>query len=199
MTAKKLGLISIPAAALVCVALSQIFLVHSASLTPWRGGGFGMFSTTDRGTNRVLAVIGKDKTGNLFRISITPRNVERVIGMSSVEFIKITNMPTADALKQIGDLLLPLPFVDLTEERENKIQQGRLARIRLTHFFNPEFEPDRFATPLTLAELKTRMPQRPPMYFTAFQLSTWYYAVDVRAIRVTWKLKGPIVVVGEKS
>jgi hypothetical protein len=39
---------------LIIVALYQIALVQSASLSPWSGGGFGMFSTLDHGSQRHL-------------------------------------------------------------------------------------------------------------------------------------------------
>jgi hypothetical protein len=37
----------LPSALLIAVALVQIFLAYRTGLTPWKGGGFGMFSTTD--------------------------------------------------------------------------------------------------------------------------------------------------------
>lgn len=37
----------LPPALLVAVALHQLVLAFRADLTPWCGGGFGMFSTTD--------------------------------------------------------------------------------------------------------------------------------------------------------
>jgi len=36
-----------PPALLVVVACVQIVLTHRTGLTPWKGGGFGMFATTD--------------------------------------------------------------------------------------------------------------------------------------------------------
>jgi hypothetical protein len=36
----------VPSVLLVLVALNQIHLAHSASLDPWKGGGFGMFAST---------------------------------------------------------------------------------------------------------------------------------------------------------
>jgi hypothetical protein len=36
-----------PPALLVLVACVQIFLTRSTALTPWKGGGFGMFATND--------------------------------------------------------------------------------------------------------------------------------------------------------
>ena len=37
----------LPAAILLSVALTQVALTRVADLSPWKGGGFGMFSTTD--------------------------------------------------------------------------------------------------------------------------------------------------------
>ncbi|MEX2205718.1 MAG: hypothetical protein WEF50_05765 [Myxococcota bacterium] len=45
MTARALRWL--PPALLVTVALHQLLLVYRADLTPWCGGGFGMFSTND--------------------------------------------------------------------------------------------------------------------------------------------------------
>jgi hypothetical protein len=39
-------------ALLATVALVQIFLVNTTGLSPWKGGGFGMFSTIDSVTER---------------------------------------------------------------------------------------------------------------------------------------------------
>jgi len=44
----------LPALLLVGVAAHQIFLANTAGLSPWSGGGFGMFSTTDAGASRHL-------------------------------------------------------------------------------------------------------------------------------------------------
>ena len=44
----------LPSAVLIGVACHQIWLTRSANLTPWSGGGFGMFSTIDGWGNRNL-------------------------------------------------------------------------------------------------------------------------------------------------
>jgi len=44
----------LPALLLVGAAAHQIFLANTAGLSPWSGGGFGMFSTTDAGASRHL-------------------------------------------------------------------------------------------------------------------------------------------------
>jgi hypothetical protein len=47
---------AVPALLLLAVASLQIYLVHSGHLTPWKGGGFGMFSSTDGNMFRSLRV-----------------------------------------------------------------------------------------------------------------------------------------------
>lgn len=53
---KKLHLF-LPCVILILVACSQIYLTHSSALlTPAKGGGFGMFATVDKLTNRILVL-----------------------------------------------------------------------------------------------------------------------------------------------
>ena len=47
-------LAALPALLLVVVAIAQIALAHTLHLSPWSGGGFGMFSTTDTPARRHL-------------------------------------------------------------------------------------------------------------------------------------------------
>jgi hypothetical protein len=46
----------LPVFLLVLVALNQQRLAHTSDLSPWSGGGFGMFSTTDAPTDRHLHI-----------------------------------------------------------------------------------------------------------------------------------------------
>lgn len=56
MHPKNFFLAFLPVTLLVIVALTQIYLAHTVHLSPWKGGGFGMFSTTDGGPNRHLRI-----------------------------------------------------------------------------------------------------------------------------------------------
>jgi hypothetical protein len=47
---------ALPIVLLLAVALNQARLVVTEQLSPWSGGGFGMFSTTDAATDRHLHV-----------------------------------------------------------------------------------------------------------------------------------------------
>ncbi len=48
--------VALPVVILVVVAVIQISLATVAALTPWKGGGFGMFSTNDHAGHRTLRV-----------------------------------------------------------------------------------------------------------------------------------------------
>lgn len=47
----------LPATLLVVVALTQIALWRAVDMTPWKGGGFGMFATLDHGAFRGVQVV----------------------------------------------------------------------------------------------------------------------------------------------
>ena len=47
----------LPPALLLVVALHQAILVETRELTPWLGGGFGMFSTTDGPGDRIVRAV----------------------------------------------------------------------------------------------------------------------------------------------
>lgn len=46
----------IPGLLLSIVAIAQVRLTRAEHLTPWKGGGFGMFSTTDDGMGRPMGI-----------------------------------------------------------------------------------------------------------------------------------------------
>lgn len=46
----------LPVILLVIVAIIQIGLAHFSTLSPWSGGGFGMFSSTDVGSARHIHI-----------------------------------------------------------------------------------------------------------------------------------------------
>ena len=46
----------LPVSLLLVVACAQVMLATTAGLSPWKGGGFGMFSTTDDGGRRYVRV-----------------------------------------------------------------------------------------------------------------------------------------------
>jgi hypothetical protein len=61
----------LPAALLVLTCVTQVVLVRTSALTPWKGGGFGMFATLDHsGFRRVSVVVEADERSE--QVDIAP-------------------------------------------------------------------------------------------------------------------------------
>ena len=61
----------LPVVLLVAIAAVQVWLASTRSLSPWKGGGFGMFSSTDGGAVR-HARIHVESAGKSREITVTP-------------------------------------------------------------------------------------------------------------------------------
>lgn len=73
-----------PAVLLFVVAVAQLRLTRTEHLTPWKGGGFGMFSTNDDGVSRPMGIrvsgldgdreitIPASLSGQAYRASLLP-------------------------------------------------------------------------------------------------------------------------------
>jgi hypothetical protein len=62
--------VAAPAALLVLIGIGQVAATGVAALTPWKGGGFGMFSTNDHAAHRTI------------RITVTARDRSEEIAIS---------------------------------------------------------------------------------------------------------------------
>ena len=88
---------------LTTVAVRQIALVHTAGLSPWHGGGFGMFASMDRDERRVVTT----------QLACAPAEILAFPGLltESPELIKdktyihISTFPTDAQLQRLGKLL----------------------------------------------------------------------------------------------
>ena len=91
---------------LTAVALRQIVLVHTAGLSPWHGGGFGMFASIDRDERRVVTteVIGCNPTSEKILLSDIVDEFPDVLGRHT--YIHVSTFPTPSQLRRIGRRLL---------------------------------------------------------------------------------------------
>jgi hypothetical protein len=89
----------LPPALLVFVALIQITLTQRADLDPWKGGGFGMFSSLDRIASRQL------RASMLAGSQWVPFRVPR---SSTFDMRRATSMPTDAALDHFAELMIAL-------------------------------------------------------------------------------------------
>ncbi len=89
---------------LVTVGLLQIYLAHTVDLSPWKGGGFGMFAAIDSPSMRVLIVEGLSQDNRLLKLDIL-RDLDYVTRNN------IISLPRKVNLNQLGNKLLSQEFV----------------------------------------------------------------------------------------
>lgn len=93
----------LPGAALVLVALHQLLLSWTSDLSPWFGGGFGMFSTADAGSARHLhAVVLRP---GLEREVFPPEELQELE-------LRVRTLPTDANLRALARELARLPSPD---------------------------------------------------------------------------------------
>ena len=88
----------LPGVALVLLACVQVGLVFVADLSPWKGGGFGMFSTNDHGSFRSVRVFVEGPSG------------ERRLGVPSDRLqalFRVRELPDEAALRAFARSLAP--------------------------------------------------------------------------------------------
>jgi hypothetical protein len=88
---------------LLAVALSHVLLVGGMTLSPWLGGGFGMFSTTDSSTSRHVHVWRPDGAGGRTPV-VVPADLDEAMRHLRV-------LPTTAAIVRAGRLLQRHPDI----------------------------------------------------------------------------------------
>ena len=90
----------LPVALLTLVAAHQLWLAQTRFLSPWSGGGFGMFSTTDAPGNRHLHVFVQNE--GIRREVMIPRDLKDKV-------LRATTLPTTERL---GTLAAELALIE---------------------------------------------------------------------------------------
>lgn len=88
----------LPSVLLVALACAQLALAFGADLSPWKGGGFGMFATNDHGAFRSVRVYALEGGGER-RVEI-PSSLQR-------RSIQVRELPSAAALRGLAEALAP--------------------------------------------------------------------------------------------
>ncbi|MBP0001466.1 MAG: hypothetical protein J7641_21165 [Cyanobacteria bacterium SID2] len=96
---------------LVTIAIVQIYLASTANLSPWKGGGFGMFSTIDAPSMRVLLAEGVDTENQLVRLDVFG-------DLDKPTRRRLQALPKVDDLEEIAQQLLAQEFVPIEIRRE---------------------------------------------------------------------------------
>ncbi len=106
----------LPPLILVGVALAQLALAWGADLSPWSGGGFGMFSTADAGGRRHLHAFVL-RPGLVREVAVPPE--------LEVEALRLLTFPTRARAVALARELAALPSPDYGPPRAVRLQIWR--------------------------------------------------------------------------
>jgi hypothetical protein len=185
-----------PAALLVAVALHQIVLVETRDLTPWKGGGFGMFSTADTPFARFLRV----------RLVVDGRELPVAIPSSLKDAAQAVRvLPTQERLDALSTALARGEWIrdDATllddAGREQLVAQlvgANKDRLDATveeieRIFRARMSRARGATSLRMIDRRDAVPATVPRVLPAeVSVELWRYRFDAGARRLlAWKMR----------
>lgn len=94
---------TLPSALLVVVALHQIFLAETQGLSPWSGGGFGMFSSVDAGSTRHL---------HAFQMRPGLHREIRPPAFLRDEVRRMLTLPSPERMREVALILAGVPTSD---------------------------------------------------------------------------------------
>ncbi|GEM_PF-5137896 len=89
---------------LILVASRQMILAHTVGLSPWHGGGFGMFASIDRDERRIIRLQSTDCRGQQTVHVLTPELAE----IDEQTWTYLTTVPKTSLLQSLGYQLLTL-------------------------------------------------------------------------------------------
>ena len=158
----------LPAIILVSIAGNQVRLVHSRDLSPWRGGGFGLFSTIDRAAERRISCVGIDAGGEIrvLKLGFTGTGPEHGFGLSFRK--RLQALPDREQMERLGEMLLGADFLPAGE---------RFYRLRGWN--------DR------------GIPAGQTRRLTAVRIAVWKLRFEPGSLRMRWEQAGPMVEMGD--
>lgn len=108
----------LPAIILCGIASVQLYLANFDGLSPWKGGGFGMFSTVDSPPMRLITAEGIDRDGNLVRI-----DAEDI--MSEADWLRWRSWPEPLLLERLADEIFSLHYMESGSQRVKALDKLR--------------------------------------------------------------------------
>ncbi|KAA1244250.1 hypothetical protein [Aquimarina sp. RZ0] len=134
---------------LIVIAFIQLYNSQFDSLTPWKGGGFGMFST-NKNTN--ITATGYKKDGDSILINIVSSKFS--IPISKNFLISTKNFPKKEKLKKLGKQIINSYLKPNHVEFPSNIDENTLNHINNNNkFYEFVYEPTYYENDATaLAE-----------------------------------------------
>ena len=100
------------------IALVQFVLAHTVDLSPWKGGGFGMFSTVDTPAMRFISASGLDEEGRDIRVDAFEL-------MSESDRLRWQSWPEPGVLERLAERMGGIRYV-----KTGSLKSRALARFR---------------------------------------------------------------------
>lgn len=104
---------------LVVIACAQFYVANTSTLSPWKGGGFGMFATIDGSSMRSLSGVGKTAQGKTVSIDL-------LSSLSSPQRLAARIWPAAISLDDLADRALSVPVVPSDRKLEYLDEYGEV-------------------------------------------------------------------------
>lgn len=161
------GVLVLPAAALLAVAGHQVVRVHADDLTPWKGGGFGMFSTVDSGGGRVLEVSLRTGESTWQPVRFLYRALDR----------RLRSFPALRDLERFGHELLERSWC-VIPDRSGRSRPKRPDTAPLARPFDPTLESPAIVIRPEAVELRVLRP-----HFHLGRLSLTYSVLRSSTVR----------------
>ncbi len=99
---------------LLCIiAFIQIHKVYTKDLTPWKGGGFGMFAMIDRMENRPVHINLWSSGEEYF---VNPRDI-----LSNEDYYRIKSLPDNDALDRLASDILGKKWIQKEKADKSEV------------------------------------------------------------------------------
>ena len=163
-------------AALVAVALTQFYLAHAHGLTPWKGGGFGMFSTVDSPSARFLRCYISLPEGEV--PAPIPSGNDRAI-------LRLRAMPSNHALREAAKDIARRPWVPYEYEKREPGELNCKPPLPAVCYAAPPGCPQS-SKPRYRALLDEEPPPPPSVIIpvSAVRLELWRYRFDIATKRM---------------
>ena len=129
---------------LIGIALRQIVLVYTVGLTPWKGGGFGMFSSVDKARSRLIVVQGITSTGQPIKIELDSAN--HIFSSRKLKLLK--TIPQTELLQELAYKLLDAQLRPTKRDGIYRLTKAKSSSSQVVYFqqvkvqvWNFQFDP----------------------------------------------------------
>jgi len=104
-----------PVILLLLIACSQLITVFKSNLSPWKGGGFGMFSSVDRPSSRIFQSYFITESDT---ISIDLPNSEKFTRLKTISY----TMPSNKSVDKLAEQILSHTWYCVDKEAINETE-----------------------------------------------------------------------------